>query len=260
MLKDVLLGLANESGVLIKKNFTMGMKKEWKDEDNSPVTATDEEINQRVIELVGEIFPDDTVLGEEDSTEIKKGEYVWVLDPIDGTFPFSHGIPTCVFSLAVCKDGQPVAAVIYDPFMERMFYAEKGSGTEMNGELVYVSSRESLEKAKIGVSPIYTLKTEYQIRPALEKMLSDHTVQFIDVMSIVYLGMLVAAGELDACIFTYKKPYDGAALKLIVEEAGGCVTDLYGKEQRYDEPIRGFIASNRHVHAEVVNMIAPCLR
>ena len=99
------LQLAKQAGQLIKENFKLGMKKEWK-QDNSPVTETDHRINQMVLDAVAENFPEHSVNAEEGSAPVEGSTTSWICDPIDGTIPFSHGVPTCVFSLALTHHGE----------------------------------------------------------------------------------------------------------------------------------------------------------
>jgi len=101
--KDV----AKQAGKIMMENFKLGMHKEWKS-DNSPVTETDLRINKLLIEGVKKYFPEHSVLGEEESNFVGDRKMVWVCDPLDGTLPFSHGVPIFTFSLALVDDG-PVA-------------------------------------------------------------------------------------------------------------------------------------------------------
>ena len=102
--------LAQKAGEIMKNNFSHGMKKELK-RDKSPVTTTDIAINKLVISEVKKYFPDHDVKGEEESSFENNSEYVWVCDPVDGTYPFSHGLPVFTFSLALVKNGKPVLGV-----------------------------------------------------------------------------------------------------------------------------------------------------
>jgi myo-inositol-1(or 4)-monophosphatase len=253
--KSFAIGLAKEAGDIIKKNFTLGMKKEWK-EDNSPLTQTDLDINALAVESIKEKFSEHSVLAEEGSDFSGSGEYTWVCDPLDGTIPFSHGIPTCVFSLALTRNGESILGVVYDPFMDRMFFAEKGKGAFLNEEKISVSARDSLKNTLFCVA---SGKAEVDMLP-LVKALRDEGAKIIDFYSITYMGALVASGECGATIFQgvrleETKPHDTAALKIIVEEAGGKVTDLFGKEQRYDRNIRGHLASNGVLHETLLKLI-----
>jgi fructose-1,6-bisphosphatase/inositol monophosphatase family enzyme len=123
--------LAREAGALMRQNFTLGMKKEWKS-DMTPLTATDLAVNALALRRIEDAYPADAIISEEGSIK-KDSEYAWVCDPVDGTMPFSHGLPTFVFSLALTRQGESVAAVVYDPICDRLVRAEKGEGVFMNG-------------------------------------------------------------------------------------------------------------------------------
>ena len=142
--------LARRAGHIIKTKLTLGIKRDWKS-DHTPVTAIDTEVNQLVIETIHAEFPQHSILAEEGSDLTHSREFVWVCDPIDGTFPFMHGIPVSTFTLALVHNGQPILGVIYDPFMERMFVAEKGQGATLNGVAVHTGTDPSMHNKSIGV-------------------------------------------------------------------------------------------------------------
>jgi len=243
--KDFAIDLAYKAGERMRKDFTLGMKKEWK-EDKTPVTVTDIFVNQLVIDSISKKFPEHSILAEEISN-LKDSEHVWVCDPIDGTIPFSHGFPIFAFSLALVKDGKPILGVIYDPILDRLVYAEKDKGATLNGKPIKVSSASSFSERTIidgGIQALGLL--------GLDEKIQKREVLTTRIYSCVYGGMLVALGEFIAEIYRYINPWDAAAVKIVVEEAGGKVTDLLGLEQRYDQEINGFIASNGRVHDELV--------
>jgi myo-inositol-1(or 4)-monophosphatase len=230
------------------------MKKEWK-EDNSPVTVTDTTINRIVIDTIVKKFPGHAILGEEESLIIDS-EYMWVCDPVDGTIPFSHGIPISTFSLALTQNGESIVGVTYDPFMDRMFYAEKGKGAFINNHQISVSESKSLKSSVLSIDK---MKTSGYDTSESEEILIGKKVKIFGLKSLVYCGMLVACGEFIGTVFGGTTPWDGAAIKIIIEEAGGKVTDLYGNDQRYDKAIKGIIASNGFVHDELVSIIKKAL-
>ncbi len=236
--------LAKQAGAVIKNNFRGGMKKNWKRND-TPVTKTDIAINKLVIKSVKKYFPSHGVLGEEESYSVKGREYLWVCDPVDGTIPFSHGVPTCVFSLALVKNGVPLVGVIYDPFMDRLFYAEKGKGARLNGKKIRVSKR-GMDKA------VLNWETGRLMLPLQLKFTNCMPIRL---NSFIYGGMLVASGELVASLYTWHYAHDGASLKVIVEEAGGMATDLKGKDQAYNGKIFGMLVSNGVVHKQLLEII-----
>ncbi len=246
------VGLAREAGKIMKQNFSPGMKKEWK-EDGTPLTITDTTINTLVMNAVQENYPTYSFIGEEGS-RLKESEYTWVCDPIDGTMPFSYGWPTFAFSLALVKNGESMLGVVYDPICDRLLWAEKGSGAFLNGRKVSVSSNQVMDKTT------FVETGDYAILPKLQETLAAEECRVPTFYSCVYAGILVATGEFAGQVYKHDKPWDGAALKVIVEEAGGRVTDLRGEEQRYDRKINGFIASNGAIHQRLVDIIRPMLK
>jgi fructose-1,6-bisphosphatase/inositol monophosphatase family enzyme len=245
--------LAREAGKVMYDNFVSGMTKEWK-ADGTPVTVTDTTINSLVIDRVKEAFPEHSVHGEEEDYNLGSST-VWVCDPVDGTMAFSHGLPISTFSLALVVDGQPVIGVVYDPFMTRLFSAAKGHGAYLNDANIHVSEM-TMDHAVIDVEgfpsthPVLPLGTEFNAA------LYAAGAKVVSLWSVILPSALIASGEIAATVFNVNKPEDGAAIKVIVEEAGGKVTDLFGEEQRYDQPVKGFVASNGVVHEEILGIIA----
>lgn len=246
--------LAYKAGTKMKAAFTLDMKKDWK-EDNSPVTETDTAINHMVIEEIKKAFPTHSILGEEETHQVEGSEYAWLCDPIDGTIPFSHGAPTFMFLLALVdqKDGQPVLGVMYDPMMDRFLHAIKGTGAFLNGQPIRVSDAKTCQSKCIEIS----YRDNIQGKPNLLRYaLSKKGAKIINFNCVGYGQMLVACGEFVASIFGYSKPYDVAAAKIIIEEAGGKVTDMAGNTQRYDRQINGCIMTNGHLHDDLLTIIA----
>lgn len=241
--KNFALILAKQAGAVIRRNFKVGIKKSWK-QDGTPVTKTDIAINKLVIKKVKANFPSHGVMGEEESYNQTGKEYLWVCDPVDGTVPFSHGIPTCVFSLALVKNGVPILGVIYDPILDRMFFAELGKGAFLNNKKIRVNNL-NLPHGVVG----WSNKGMSKLSALYPKM------PIICLWCICYEGMLVASGELTACFYSLFNAHDIAALKVIVEEAGGKVTDKEGREQRYDQKINGALISNGVAHKKLLEAI-----
>lgn len=242
--------LAREAGKIMRENFTLGvtgMKKEWK-ADNTPLTVTDIAINTLVLNAIEKNYPEHSFVGEEGSN-IKESEYTWVCDPVDGTIPFSHGFPTFAFSLALTKNGESIVGVMYDPIMDRLISAEKGKGAHLNGQKISVSSEKAITKQSF-----VELNTDDRMT-SLRAYLHEKQCYVPCLYTCVYSAMLVATGEFVAAIYPYDKPWDAAAVKVVIEEAGGKVTDLDGNDQRYDGKVKGFVASNGLVHAELIQAL-----
>lgn len=244
--------IAREAGAIIKQNFSLGMSKEWKD-DNTPVTKTDFEVNKLVIERINQKYPDHTVIGEEENFE-SESDFIWVCDPVDGTVPFSHGLPISTFSLALTIDGNTEVAVVYDPYMDRLFEAVKGRGAKLNSEPIYVNKKQEFKGALVDVVTSVGNLT-YKNIDGIETALINKNAIVTALWSVILPTSLLAAGEYSAIVFNCIKCEDAAAVSLIVEEAGGKFTDIHGNHQRYDRQTKGYIATNGLLHAEMLQII-----
>src|SRR3989344_2717313 len=193
---ETAIDLAKKAGVIMRKNFTSHMKKEWK-HDNTPVTETDLAINDLVLKEIKKRYPAHSIIAEEGNDHDESHEYVWMCDPVDGTHNFSHGLPTATFALALLHGGQPILGVIMDPFEDRTYWAEKGKGAFQNGKPIHVSNSPSIKKTLVGVGKTRDIKNLF---PVMDK-LHQSGVSIISGLSIHYLSSLVAAGEFSASIF-----------------------------------------------------------
>jgi myo-inositol-1(or 4)-monophosphatase len=245
--------LAKKAGKIIQRDFKLGMKS-WYKKDKTTITKADIQINRMVMRSVKKAFPEHSFLDENENAASKKSDKVWMCEPLDGTLMFTHGIPTCVFSMAFVEDGKPVVGVIYDPFANRLFYAEKGRGAYLNGKRINVSTKTDIKYALMGMSCWKDRGSFANISELYRKLIQEN-VDVLDIPSVAYLGILVAAGQFEASVHPATTPRGSAALKVIVEEAGGKVTDLFGDEQRYDQKIKGCIISNGLVHSELVKIV-----
>ncbi len=243
--------LALEAGEIMRKYFLV-TNTTWKS-DNTPLTQADTEINLLVIKRINDEYPDHSILGEEES-DMRSSRYVWVCDPVDGTMPYSHGLPISTFSLALCDDGTPQVGVVYDPFMKRLFWATTGGGAYCNGDEMKVNAG-GFEKSLISLDAFPSTKPVIKASSIIRDVLFERGAQTVTLWSSILPAVLIASGEFSAAILNIPFPQDPAAVKVIVEEAGGRVTDLFGNDQQYDRPTKGFIASNGVIHDELVNLV-----
>ncbi len=248
--------LAQKAGEIMKANFSLGMKKEWK-ADHTPLTVTDTSINELVLNSIKDAYPEHSILAEEGSHLIKDSEYTWVCDPIDGTIPFSHGIPISTFTLALTRNGESIFGIIYDPYLNRLFTGEKGKGAFLHNKRIYVSELSSLAATAMNIE---AFKGATYNLIGIQEKLYEKKVKLFTLCSYIYSAALVSCGELIGAIFASKTPWDVAAAKIIIDEAGGKATDLFGNDQRYDKDIKGFVASNGLVHDELLQLIKTTLK
>lgn len=247
--------IAREASRVALRYFRSGAHGTWKS-DGTPLTQADTEINRLVIERIRSCYPDHGVLGEEESNLKQDAKYLWVCDPIDGTMPFSNGMPFFSFSLALVdrSSGEPVLGLVNDPVMERMYWAVAGGGAYRNGNKISVSRDAGLDHAYVNVGS--SRKKGAFSGPKTIESLREAGANVMELLSIVYGGIQVANGKFSGTIFFEPYAHDVAALKIITEEAGGRVTDLMGEQRRYDEQGLGCVISNGAAHKKLLEIIA----
>ncbi len=247
-LLDFAKSLAYDAGVIMRHYYESSEKGIETKADKSPVTAADKEINDLLITRVAQTYPEHGVLGEEASSFDKGQANVWVCDPIDGTAGFILGLPTAMFSLAFVEDGKPTIAVAYDPFAERLFTAIQGQGAFCNSKPIKVSDHGIKGAIVAGPSSASGVLREQE----LYKDLIARGAIIPAFSGNVFKCTMIAEGKLHGRIFGGPGAHDIAAVKLLVEEAGGKVTDLEGNQQLYDRPINGAIISNGVIHDDLI--------
>ena len=248
---DFAKDVAKYAGKIMLKYFSQDNGEKYK-MDKTIVTLADTEINSYLVKKVKEKYPNHAVDGEEE--QFGKSNYKWVCDPVDGTAMYARHIPVAVFSLALVVDGKSILGVVYDPFTDSMYSAIKGEGAYKNDKKMEVNTIVLDDMKSVSNFDMWP-EAEYNIFEPIKKL--GEKTYFIGIGSVIRACMCVANGEFNLAIFpgTKHKNCDIAAAKVIVEEAGGKVTNIFGKEQRYDQSIKGAIISNGLVHDEVVNVI-----
>ncbi|MBO5476630.1 MAG: inositol monophosphatase [Clostridia bacterium] len=243
--------IAYKAGKIMLKYFNEDNKARYK-EDQTIVTIADTEINNYLVNKVKEVFPTHSVDGEEE--QFGKSNYVWVCDPIDGTAMYARHIPIAVFSLALVVEGEPIVGVVYDPFTDKLYSAIKGQGACCNDKKIHVTDKK-LDNMKSVCHYDMWNDAEYDIYDVIKEL--GKKSYFVSIGSITHASIYVATGDFNLAIFpgSKHKNCDIAAIKVIVEEAGGKVTDFFGNEQRYDEDINGAVISNGELHDEVISII-----
>ena len=249
---DFAVKIAKYAGEIMKKYFDSGNYDEHYKFDNTIVTKADTEINDYLIKMVKITYPDHSVDGEENG--YGNSSYVWVCDPVDGTAMFARHLPVSVFSLALVIDGVSTVGVIYDPFTDSLYTGIKGGKATVNGKEIHVNNIELDDMRSVSHFDMWP-KSDYNIYEAIDDL--GKKTYFVGIGSIIRACACVANGYFNLAIFpgTTHKNCDIAAAKVIVEAAGGKVTDLFGEEQRYDESINGAVISNGIVHDEVIGVL-----
>lgn len=243
---EVAVDIAKEAGVIILKYFDADQDVEIKN-DNSQVTIADKLVNSLVIERLKEAFPNDGVIGEEESnTEYGMGRK-WFCDPIDGTAAYVWGVPTAMFSLALVVDGKPVIGVAYDPFLNKMYTGKIGEKSFCNEKVISVSNLD----LKSGIFAISGSVKSLPSTKYFQRMVDDK-IRLACFSGAVYKSCLVATGRFVGYVEQGVNAHDIAASQVIVEGAGGKITSVEGNDLDYSKPFKGAIVSNVITHDSIV--------
>jgi len=220
---------------------------------NDFVTEVDQAAEQAVIQILLKAFPDHAILAEE-SGATGKSDYVWIIDPLDGTTNFIHGFPQYCVSIGLQHKGVLTQAVVYDPGRNELFTASRGDGAYLNDRRIRVSKRKQLDDALIGTGyPFREMKHIEQYLPALGQLMGQ-TAGIRRAGAAALDLAYVAAGRLDAFWEMGLSPWDMAAGCLLILEAGGLVSDFDG-DNNYME--RGtIVAGSPKVFAPLLQIVA----
>ena len=253
--------IAKEAGALLKEFFTRGVETEYKG-DVDLVTVADRTAEKLIRERLAETFPEHGIYGEEGTRDRLESGFRWYVDPLDGTTNFAHGFPHFCVSMGLeerpaglspDEDGRLVAAVIYDPLLDELFTAERGRGAWLNGKPMRVSRIPQLAESLVATGfPSHKRHASPNIHFYQEFTLRSHGVRRAGsaALDLAY----VAAGRFEAFWEFKLNPWDTAAGLLLVEEAGGRITDFSGGPWRLDS--RDILASNRLIHEELLGFFS----
>ena len=257
--------IAREAGARLREFFSQGVATEYKG-DVDLVTVADRTAEKLIRKRLSQAFPEHGIFGEEGTRDRLEGEFRWYVDPLDGTTNFAHGLPQFCVSmglerrlvkrpggLAEDEDGTLVAAVIYDPLRDELYAAERGRGALLNGRKMRVSSTPELAEALLATGfPSHKRHESPNIHFYQEFCLRSHGVRRAGsaALDLAY----VAAGRLDGFWEFNLNPWDTAAGILLIEEAGGRVTNFSGGPFRLDS--REILASNGLIHSELIGLFS----
>ncbi|WP_440679649.1 inositol monophosphatase family protein [Candidatus Pelagibacter sp. HIMB1517] len=216
------------------------------------VTKTDKKVEKIIIEELEKARPKYGFIAEESGERKNESEFNWIIDPIDGTSNFMHGIPHFAISIALEKNGEVISGIVCDPIKNETFYAEKGRGAYLNNRRIRVSSRKSLDEVigLYGCPPMIKIdgnKFFDQIKKASSQI---HKLRNYGSAALDFA--YVAAGRADFAWYDHLNYWDYAAGKIILLEAGGTITDFAGKS--FVKQKETFI-SNSYIHDEVIKIL-----
>lgn len=253
MLKHTLLK-ATEAGAAQLSHFFNGeFKISNKEGINNLVTEADHAAEKAIFDVIQQDFPDHYILSEESGEIVMDSSYKWIIDPIDGTVNFANGIPICCVSIGLERDGQMLMGAVYNPFLNELFFAQHGFGATLNNKKIQVSDKTEVIKSCMVTGFPYTyLDMPNGPLQVFEKLIRKG-VPVRRLGSAAIDLCWVAAGRFDGFYEHKLQAWDSAAGFLMVEEAGGKVTDFKGDHYSPYQP--HIIATNGKIHDELVAIV-----
>lgn len=245
---------AREAGTILLHHLGALREIEIKhDQEFNLVTEADRNAELRIVDILLTSFPDHGILGEEGGTRNTSSAYTWLIDPLDGTTNYTHAFPIFSISIALEFNGELQLGVIYDPIRDEMFSAQRGKGAFLNGRRIRVSETTRIEKAMLVTGFPYNIREN-------PDFCYERFIGFLkEAQAIRRLGSAaldcayVAAGRLDGFWEVSLQPWDKAAGHLLIEEAGGRVSDFSGATHDiYKLP---FLGSNGRIHDHMLRVL-----
>jgi len=250
---DDLIQISKEAGSIVREGFKSNLSINYKTNESDLVTNIDTASEKLITEFIRKKYPSHGILAEEGGEIKKSSEYVWVVDPLDGTVNFAHGLPIFSVSIGLQKEGKTIAGVVYDVAQDIIYSTEMGSGAYADSTRIKVTENDNLKHS------ILVTGFPYNIREnpfnALEKFVAltkaSRGMRRLGSASIDFC--YVAKGIFDGFWEVYLHPWDICAGKLIVEEAGGIVTDFAGNLITIHS--KQILASNGKIHNDMVEIL-----
>jgi len=244
---------AYQAGVLIRENWLQPKIIETKTDIVDLVTHVDKAADSLITTMLRTHFPTHKIIAEESAVSGQESAYCWYIDPLDGTTNFAHGFPHFAVSIALTHEARTIVGIVHDPLRGETFCATKGNGATLNGAPIHVSPASALEKSLVLTGFPYDRRqrSEYYLRFYQAFMVRTQGVRRCGsaALDLCY----VACGRADAFWEWRLHPWDTAAGSLIVEEAGGKMSDFSGKA--FDIHGEQTLASNGTLHEEMLRVL-----
>ena len=250
--KERAIEIAREAGKFIKDKLHTAHTINYKGGINL-VTEIDKISEEIITSKIRTLFPDHDILAEE-FTDINSGsDFRWIIDPLDGTTNYAHGFPFFCVSLALERLNTMIIGIVYDPILDEMYVAEKGKGAYLNEREIHVSNTHSIIKSLLATGFPYDIQvnTDNNLNYFNEMILRAQAIRRAGSASLDLA--YVAAGRFDGFWELKLNPWDIAAGWLLVEEAGGLVTDIAGNNYYLESS--SILASNGGIHKEMIDVL-----
>ena len=253
MLKSTLIKAVETGAKVIQEYFQGEFSISNKEGVNNLVTEADHASERAIFEVIKKEFPAHFILSEEAGEIVMDSNYKWIIDPIDGTVNFAHGIPICCVSIGLEQDGEMIMGAVFNPFINEFYFAQKGYGASLNDKKINVSEETEVSKSCLVTGFPYTYLDQPNGPLEVFSRLIRKGVPVRRLGSAAMDLCWVAAGRFDGFYEHKLQAWDSAAGFLIVEEAGGRVSDFKGNKYSPYQP--HIVATNGKIHDELLKWI-----
>lgn len=252
-LKQTIIDAAQAAGEVISRYFQGTFKVDSKDGKNNLVTEVDNHSEKVIIDIIQSRYPGHSIISEEGGEMIQDSEYQWIIDPIDGTVNFAHGIPLCCVSIGLRHQGKMQMGVVYNPLMNEFFFAQRGKGAFLNEHPIHVSQKADFKTACLvtGFPYKWPETKEHPIKVFERMILQGLPVRRLGSAAIDLCW--VACGRFDGFWEYNLNSWDVAAGYLIVREAGGRISNFDGSETTVFD--KETLATNGLIHEQMLAVI-----
>jgi myo-inositol-1(or 4)-monophosphatase len=250
--RELAIEIAREAGTFLKERLYSVHTIDFKGEIDL-VTEVDRISEEMITSRIQKRFPDHDIVAEECTNIMRDSEYTWIIDPLDGTTNYAHGYPVFCVSIALQRVNEIILGVIYNPMLDELFVAERGEGAFLQGVEIHVSATPSLSDSLVATG------FPYDVRERSRDVLACFNEVIPKARAVRRPGSAaldlayVAAGRFDGFWELRLKPWDTAAGWLLVEEAGGMVTDMNGDTYYLESP--SIVASNGRIHRGLMEVL-----
>jgi myo-inositol-1(or 4)-monophosphatase len=254
MLKNTLIKAIRAGAAELSRYINTTYTISNKEGINNLVTEADHASEKAILDVIKEAFPDHHILSEEVGEIVMDSNYKWIVDPIDGTVNFAHGIPLCCVSIGVELDGQMILGAVYNPSYNEMYVAEKNRGATLNEKPIRVSEKTTVLSSCLVTGFPYTYLDVPNGPIEIFSRLIRRGIPVRRLGSAAIDLCWVACGRFDGFYEHKLQAWDSAAGYLMVEEAGGKVTDFKGEKYSPYQP--HILATNAKIHEEMLNVLS----
>ncbi len=255
-LLSLALDTAREAGALLLRSLGQVQEISYKKGDKDLVTALDKQSEALIAQRIRAVYPHHKILAEEGATGGQDSAYTWIVDPLDGTTNYAHAFPAFAVSIAVQYNQDLVCGVVFAPALNELYAASRGGGATLNGRTISASTTDEVKRALVGSSFTYD---PHEVGQWSRANTFIRTMQALRNIGSAALELCyVADGRFDAYLQPGLSAWDMAGAAVIIQEAGGKVTNYQGKP--LDVHKKQIVASNGRLHDQVIAMLNPTLR